>query len=190
MTAESVGRSRSDTPVAAVITTMMLAQRISCLPVVEEGRLQGIITTSDLLMVLQCVLRLVEQQALPADSVAETERAFPSGRHAGVHSPKCGLGNALIAARCNGLKVPGHDSPGQRPGKVRDQNDVAPQGGVAAPWPHPFGGAKIGEGVWLNYNPRNVPSGTQATDAFALRSFFVASAPSRGPRHDRHGDER
>ncbi len=52
-----------DTPVAAVIT-MMLAQRISCLPVVEEGQLQGIITTSDLLMALQCVLRLVEQQAL------------------------------------------------------------------------------------------------------------------------------
>ena len=44
--------------------TMMFAQRISCLPVVEEGQLQGIITTSDLLMALQCVLRLIEQQAL------------------------------------------------------------------------------------------------------------------------------
>jgi CBS domain-containing protein/Flp pilus assembly pilin Flp len=55
-----------ESPVGAAIT-LMLAQRISCVPVVEEGQLRGIVTTSDLLMALQCVLRLVEQHALPAE---------------------------------------------------------------------------------------------------------------------------
>lgn len=65
-----------ESPVGAVIT-LMLARRISCVPVVEEGQLRGIVTTSDLLMALQCVLRLFEQHALPADSVAETNGPSP-----------------------------------------------------------------------------------------------------------------
>jgi CBS domain-containing protein/Flp pilus assembly pilin Flp len=55
-----------ETPVATVVT-IMLARRISCVPVVDEGRLCGIVTTSDLLMALQCVMRLIEQLALPVD---------------------------------------------------------------------------------------------------------------------------
>jgi CBS domain-containing protein len=55
-----------ETPVGTVVT-IMLARRISCVPVVEEGRLCGIVTTSDLLMALQCIMRLIEQLALPID---------------------------------------------------------------------------------------------------------------------------
>lgn len=55
-----------DTPVSTV-TTIMLARRISCVPVIEEGRLLGIVTTSDLLMALQCVLRLIEQHTAPTN---------------------------------------------------------------------------------------------------------------------------
>jgi CBS domain-containing protein/Flp pilus assembly pilin Flp len=58
------------TPVATVIT-IMLTQRISCVPVVDQGRLCGIVTTSDLLMALQCVLRLIEQLALPLDLLTD-----------------------------------------------------------------------------------------------------------------------
>jgi CBS domain-containing protein/Flp pilus assembly pilin Flp len=65
MTANPISVSPT-TPVATVIT-IMLTQRISCVPVVDQGRLCGIVTTSDLLMALQCVLRLIEQLALPLD---------------------------------------------------------------------------------------------------------------------------
>jgi signal-transduction protein with cAMP-binding, CBS, and nucleotidyltransferase domain len=41
--------------------SQMLARHISCLPVVEGGRVAGVITTTDLLMALQCTARLLEQ---------------------------------------------------------------------------------------------------------------------------------
>jgi CBS domain-containing protein/Flp pilus assembly pilin Flp len=55
-----------DTPVNTVIT-MFLTRRINCVPVVDHDRVCGIITTSDLLMSLQCILRLIEQLALPLE---------------------------------------------------------------------------------------------------------------------------
>jgi CBS domain-containing protein/Flp pilus assembly pilin Flp len=61
----------------STVVTIMLARRISCVPVVEEGRLCGIVTTSDLLMALQCVLRLIEQLALPID-LHPTQAETPS----------------------------------------------------------------------------------------------------------------
>lgn len=67
---------RSDTPVGTV-TTMMLARQISCVPVVDDGRLLGIVTTSDLLMALQCVLRLIEQLSLPLEH--DDEKRGPAG---------------------------------------------------------------------------------------------------------------
>ncbi|HEX3997852.1 MAG TPA: CBS domain-containing protein [Pirellulales bacterium] len=59
-----------DMPVAAA-TTILLAKRINCVPVVEDGKLIGIVTTSDLLMALQCVLRLIEQLSLPAEGAVD-----------------------------------------------------------------------------------------------------------------------
>ena len=55
-----------ETPLGTIIS-MFLAKRISCVPVVEHKRLCGIITSTDILMLLQCVLRLLEQLALPAE---------------------------------------------------------------------------------------------------------------------------
>ena len=51
--------SVSSTSPLAPAVTLMLNRQISCLPVVDEGRLRGIITTSDVLMTLQCTLHLL-----------------------------------------------------------------------------------------------------------------------------------
>jgi diguanylate cyclase (GGDEF)-like protein len=47
----------SDTPITAAIT-FLANENISCLPVVDHGRLCGILTTSDLTLTLHCTLQL------------------------------------------------------------------------------------------------------------------------------------
>ncbi|MBL8826968.1 MAG: CBS domain-containing protein [Planctomycetaceae bacterium] len=63
------------TPIRNAIS-MMLERHISCLPVVDEGRAVGILTTTDLTMMLQCALQLLDQLDLtvktPPASVAES----------------------------------------------------------------------------------------------------------------------
>jgi predicted transcriptional regulator/Flp pilus assembly pilin Flp len=61
-------------PVTSAIS-LMLDRRISSLPVVEEGRVVGIVTSSDMLMTLQCCIQLLQrlantmwQPGLPAKS--------------------------------------------------------------------------------------------------------------------------
>ena len=46
-----------DTPVGAAIT-YLINENISCLPVVDNGRLVGVLTTTDLVLTLQCTLQL------------------------------------------------------------------------------------------------------------------------------------
>jgi CBS domain-containing protein len=43
--------------------TLMIRKRISCLPVVEEGELVGVFTTTDLIMALQCAFQLLQRAA-------------------------------------------------------------------------------------------------------------------------------
>jgi acetoin utilization protein AcuB len=43
--------------------TLMVRKRISCLPVVENGRLVGLFTTTDLIMTLQCAFQLLRKAA-------------------------------------------------------------------------------------------------------------------------------
>jgi acetoin utilization protein AcuB len=43
--------------------TLMMRKRISCLPVVNDGRLCGLFTTTDLIMTLQCAFQLLEKVA-------------------------------------------------------------------------------------------------------------------------------
>jgi CBS domain-containing protein/Flp pilus assembly pilin Flp len=50
------------TPVNQAIS-MMLHRRISCLPVVETGQVRGILTVTDMLMTLQCLMKLLERSA-------------------------------------------------------------------------------------------------------------------------------
>jgi predicted transcriptional regulator len=45
-----------------VAATTMINQGISALPVVDEGKLVGILTTTDLTLVLQCVLLLAKRE--------------------------------------------------------------------------------------------------------------------------------
>lgn len=52
----------SDTLLSPAVTLMM-RKRISCLPVVDEGRLCGLFTTTDLIMTLQCAFQLLEKVA-------------------------------------------------------------------------------------------------------------------------------
>lgn len=47
-----------DSPVIPAITQLM-AKRISCLPVTQDGILVGVLTTTDLMMALQCTLQLL-----------------------------------------------------------------------------------------------------------------------------------
>lgn len=41
----------------------MLDRKITCLPVMEEGRVIGVVTTSDMLMTLQCCIQLLQRLA-------------------------------------------------------------------------------------------------------------------------------
>ena len=53
---------QDDTPLENAITYMMHA-RISCLPVVAEGRrVVGVLTTVDIMLAMQCVLRLLQEE--------------------------------------------------------------------------------------------------------------------------------
>jgi CBS domain-containing protein/Flp pilus assembly pilin Flp len=48
------------TPIGQAIT-ILLHHQISCLPVVEDDRVQGILTTTDMLMTLQCLMQLLDR---------------------------------------------------------------------------------------------------------------------------------
>lgn len=63
--------TRPDTPIGQAITSM-LRHRISCLPVVEEEAVQGILTTTDMLLTLQCLLQLLEQAPALAEGASPT----------------------------------------------------------------------------------------------------------------------
>ena len=43
--------------------TQLIKQRLYCLPVVEEGKLVGVITTTDILMAMQCTLHALQKSA-------------------------------------------------------------------------------------------------------------------------------
>jgi signal-transduction protein with cAMP-binding, CBS, and nucleotidyltransferase domain len=41
--------------------TMLIQKRISCLPVTHEGRLCGLLTTTDVMMALQCISQVMQR---------------------------------------------------------------------------------------------------------------------------------
>ena len=55
--------------------TMMLHRRISCLPVIEDGKLHGILTTTDMLMTLQCLMKLLDRAHAAASEPPAEELA-------------------------------------------------------------------------------------------------------------------
>ncbi len=55
------------TPITPAVT-LLVNRRISCLPVVEQGRLCGVLTTTDLIMALQCILQILVKQSLSGNN--------------------------------------------------------------------------------------------------------------------------
>lgn len=66
--------------------TLMIYRRISALPVVKEGRLCGLLTTTDLTLTLQCALRVlqtvnIDEEHSAAEAAAnDEEQAFAGWR--------------------------------------------------------------------------------------------------------------
>lgn len=50
------------------VITLALQRRISCVPVTEDGFVKGILTTTDMLMTLQCLMQLLERQHSESNS--------------------------------------------------------------------------------------------------------------------------
>lgn len=65
------------------VVSMMLDRHVSSLPVVDDGRLVGILTTTDLLLAFQCTIQLLE-------AVIAAPLPAPGGhRLAARHAPDC-----------------------------------------------------------------------------------------------------
>lgn len=58
-----------DTQIGQAVTKIINHQ-ISCLPVIENGNVQGILTTTDIAMTLQCLMHLVERWQVNSQSAA------------------------------------------------------------------------------------------------------------------------
>ncbi len=54
--------------------TMMLDNSISCLPVVEMGQLKGIVTSTDLMMAVQCCMHVLRNATSAMDEVASAQQ--------------------------------------------------------------------------------------------------------------------
>ena len=54
-----------DSPINPAVT-QLIEKHISCLPVVEDGRLIGVLTTTDLMLALQCSLQVLHRLAMDA----------------------------------------------------------------------------------------------------------------------------
>ncbi|RMF88788.1 MAG: CBS domain-containing protein, partial [Planctomycetota bacterium] len=65
-----------DSPVGPAVTTM-LQHRISCLPVVENGKVCGVLTTTDLALSLQSALQIL-QQLVGGEQVGTTTARRPT----------------------------------------------------------------------------------------------------------------
>jgi CBS domain-containing protein len=63
-----------DTPLPQAIT-LFLTHRLSCLPVVRDGRVCGVLTTTDLTMTLQCALHVLSKIAGRVKPLIEEHRA-------------------------------------------------------------------------------------------------------------------
>jgi acetoin utilization protein AcuB len=83
--ARKTGRTAADVMTASPLSvppdtllspavTLMMRKRISCLPVVDEGTLCGLFTTTDLIMTLQCAFQLLEKVAPHLTELTQTTK--------------------------------------------------------------------------------------------------------------------
>lgn len=80
MTADPL-RIAPDSPVSPAIT-LLIQRRISCLPVVEDDRLVGVLTTTDLMMALQCALHALQKVAAEIADAHSQDNPEPTPKHA------------------------------------------------------------------------------------------------------------
>ena len=73
--------------------TQLIRRRISCLPVVDGEELVGVITTTDLLLTLQCALQVLKRVAGEVqETIAADERAATDGARNHAGPPTTALG--------------------------------------------------------------------------------------------------
>ena len=65
------------TTLLSQVITLALHRRISCVPVIEDGLVKGILTTTDMLMSLQCLMQLLERAH--TDSSSGSNVILPAG---------------------------------------------------------------------------------------------------------------
>jgi len=87
---------RPDSPLSPAIT-QLIKQRLYCLPVVEERELVGVVTTTDILMAMQCTLHALQKTAnevvadLPPDTVPGfmvAAKQFQDGQPGAAEAPR------------------------------------------------------------------------------------------------------
>jgi CBS domain-containing protein len=70
-----------ETPLSPAITTL-ITKHISSLPVVQSGKLIGVLTRSDLMLSLQCILQALQKAsaagAAPASKADKAKHAVPA----------------------------------------------------------------------------------------------------------------
>jgi signal-transduction protein with cAMP-binding, CBS, and nucleotidyltransferase domain len=76
---------------ASVLVSILLDRRISCLPVVKEGTLVGIVTTTDIAMTLQCTLQLIEQLVSDLEGLTDGNSFFVPDAETGDENAECSV---------------------------------------------------------------------------------------------------
>ena len=76
---------------ASVLVSILLDRHISCLPVLQDGKLVGIVTTSDIAMTLQCTLQLIEQLVNDLEGLAEGSSFVVPDSEAAGENAECSL---------------------------------------------------------------------------------------------------
>jgi len=76
---------------ASVLVSILLDRRISCLPVVNDGTLVGIVTTTDIAMTLQCTLQLIEQLVANLEGLTDGNSFVVADAESAEETAECTL---------------------------------------------------------------------------------------------------
>lgn len=74
------------TTLLSQVITLALQRRISCVPVAEDGFVKGILTTTDLLMTLQCLMQLLERHHIESNSGSNIVMPNTHAKHETISS--------------------------------------------------------------------------------------------------------
>jgi len=87
--AKTAGQMMTPDPICVEYNTqintavsLLIRKRISCLPVMEDDRLCGVLTTTDLMMALQCTFKVLAKVAAQVSPTAARDAIAPSASNA------------------------------------------------------------------------------------------------------------